>query len=344
MASLYAPRLAELARAYEKKGVAFFGVDCQPAGRPLGAVAVRQGARPAVPAAEGRGQRAGRPAGRRADARGLRPGRGPGRALSRPGGRPVRLRRPPPVADPPRPRRGARRPARRPAGGHAADRARRLPDRPGREGRGGCDRHLLEAGGPHPPRPLRRLPPRGGDRPVLADDVPAGRRLGRDDRRGRAGRPDAPLARQPRARLVRQRGPAEPTTRSGRSPPGSPPAPPRATRATCPSRRITSRAGASPRPTWSSPCPRTVKIPAEGTMPYRELHDRPEAQAGRLGAGVAGAAGEPVGGPSPGRLRAPAGQPRRRAEDRLPGRPTRPGCRPASCPRAWPGSSRPARG
>ena len=108
----------------------------QPAGRPLGAVAVRQGARPAVPAAQGRGQRAGRPAGRRADARGLRPGRGPGRALSRPGGRPVRLRRAPAGADASRPRRGARRPARRPAGRHAADRARRLPDRPDREGQG----------------------------------------------------------------------------------------------------------------------------------------------------------------------------------------------------------------
>ena len=70
----------------------------QPAGRALGAVAVRPGARPAVPDAQGRGQRAGRPAGRRADARGLRAGRGTGRALSRTGGRPVRLRRAPPGA------------------------------------------------------------------------------------------------------------------------------------------------------------------------------------------------------------------------------------------------------
>ena len=47
----------------------------QPAGRPFGAGAVRPGARPAVPTAERRGERAGRPARRRADAGGLRPRR-----------------------------------------------------------------------------------------------------------------------------------------------------------------------------------------------------------------------------------------------------------------------------
>ena len=85
LASLYAPRLAELARAYEKKGVAFFGVDSNQQDAPSSHLAVRPRARPAVPDAQGRGQRAGRPAGRRADARGLRPGRRPGRALSRAG-------------------------------------------------------------------------------------------------------------------------------------------------------------------------------------------------------------------------------------------------------------------
>ena len=34
LANVYAPRLAELARAYEKKGVAFFGVDSNPQDAP----------------------------------------------------------------------------------------------------------------------------------------------------------------------------------------------------------------------------------------------------------------------------------------------------------------------
>ena len=77
---------------------------------------------------------------------------------------------------------------------------------------------------------------------------------------------------------------------------------------------------------WRIPAPDLViALPKDRQDPRRgddalpELHGRPQAQEGRLGAGVAGAAGESLGRPSPGRLRDPARQPRR-AQDRLPGR------------------------
>ena len=179
LASLYAPRLAELARSYEKKGVAFFGVDANQQDAPSALARFAREHDLPFPLLKDVGNEL-------ADRLGVE--RTP-EVFVLDAGRVVRYRgrvddqfgfgvhRPSP--DAPRPRRGTRRPAGRPSGRHAADRARRLPDRPGREGRGGCDRHLLEAGGPHPARPLRRLPPRGGDRAVLAGNVPAGRRLGR---------------------------------------------------------------------------------------------------------------------------------------------------------------------
>ena len=170
LANLYAPRLAELARGYEKKGVAFFGVDSNQQDAPSALARFAKDCDLPFPLLEGRGQRAGRPAGRRADARGLRARRGSGRALSRAGRRPVRLGRPPAGADPARPDRRAREPAGRPAGRHAADRAGRLQDRPGRQGSRRCEDHVLEAGRPDPARSLRRLPSRGRDRAVLAGD------------------------------------------------------------------------------------------------------------------------------------------------------------------------------
>ena len=53
LAGLYAPRLAELARTYEKKGVAFFGVDSDRPGRSIGDGPVCHGARAGVSILEG---------------------------------------------------------------------------------------------------------------------------------------------------------------------------------------------------------------------------------------------------------------------------------------------------
>ena len=140
---------------------------------------------------------------------------------------------------------------------------------------GGCGRHVLEAGGPHPPRPLRRLPPRGRDRAVLAGDVPAGRRLGRDDRRGGAGGPHAPLARQPRVRLVRERGPPERRREAddrrlgrGRVAEGDPRDIPEPTRYV--------EGWRIPAPDLVIALPEEVKIPAEGTMPYQNFMVNPK--------------------------------------------------------------------
>ena len=126
------------------------------------------------------------------------------------------------------------------------------------------------------------------------------------------------MARQPRVRHVRQRGPAErrgeaDDRRLGRRrrPRGRPARPARAG----PLRRGL----AHPRPRPGHRLAQDRQDPRRGDDALPELRGRPQAQEGRLGAGVAGAAGEPVGGPSPGRLRAPAGEPRRRVEDRLPG-------------------------
>ena len=161
LASLYAPKLAELARAYEKKGVAFFSVNSNQQDAPSDLSRFAREHDLPFPLLKDVGNELADRLGVERHARGLRAGREPGRPVPRAGGRPVRLRRPSPGPDAPRARRGARGPARRPAGRHAADRPRRLPCRPDREGQGRRDRHLLEAGGAHPPRPLRRLPPRG---------------------------------------------------------------------------------------------------------------------------------------------------------------------------------------
>ena len=67
----------------------------------------------------------------------------------------------------------------------------------------------FEASRADPQRSLRRLPPARRDRPVRPDHVQAGRRLGRDDRRGRERRPHAPLACQPRVWQVSQRRPPD---------------------------------------------------------------------------------------------------------------------------------------
>ena len=148
LASLYAPRLAELARAYEKKGVAFFGVDANPQDAPSALARFAKELDLPFPLLEGRRQRAGRPAGRRADAGGLRARRGPRRALSRPGRRSVRPGRAPAGADPARP--GRRRSTTcSPAGrSRQPNRAGRLPDRPGRQGQRRCDSHLLASRSP----------------------------------------------------------------------------------------------------------------------------------------------------------------------------------------------------
>ena len=69
LANIYAPRLAELARGYEKKGVAFFGVDSNEQDAPSRAGTVCQGPRLAVSVLEGRGKRAGRQAECRAHTR-----------------------------------------------------------------------------------------------------------------------------------------------------------------------------------------------------------------------------------------------------------------------------------
>ena len=64
LAALYAPRLAELARSYDQKGVAFFGIDSNEQDAAVEAGEVCQRLRSAVSLVERCGERAGRQAGR----------------------------------------------------------------------------------------------------------------------------------------------------------------------------------------------------------------------------------------------------------------------------------------
>ena len=182
LASLYAPRLAELARAYEKQGVAFFGVDSNQQDAPSSMSRFAQEHDLPFPFLKDVGNEL-------ADRLGV--DRTP-EVFVLDAGRVVRYRgrvddqfgfgvhRPSPshrdLAD------ALDNAAGGPAHRHGANRARRLPDRPDGQGqRRGFD-HVLQGGGTNPSRSLRRLPPRGGDRTVLAGQIHAGRRLGRDDR------------------------------------------------------------------------------------------------------------------------------------------------------------------
>ena len=199
LASLYAPRLAELARAYEKKGVAFFGVDANQQDAPSALARFAREHDLPFPLLKDVGNELADRLGVERTPEVFVLDRGPRRCAIAAGwttsSASASTARHRPAATWPRRSTTCSR-----AGRCATPRTEPAGCRVGRiaKGQGRCGRHLFQAGGPDPPRPLRRLPPRGGDRAVLADDVQAGRRLGRDDRRGGPGRPDAALARQPR--------------------------------------------------------------------------------------------------------------------------------------------------
>ena len=136
MASLYAPRLAELARTYESKGVAFFGIDANQQDAPSALSRFAQEHDLPFPFLKDVGNELADRLGvdRTPEVFVLDSGR-----VVRYRGRvddQYRLRGPSPGPDPSRPDHCARRTARGPAGGHAEDRGRRLPDRPDRQGQG----------------------------------------------------------------------------------------------------------------------------------------------------------------------------------------------------------------
>ena len=209
LASLYAPQLAELARGYEKKGVAFFGVDANQQDAPSALSRFAQEHDLPFPLLKDVGNEL-------ADRLGVE--RTP-EVFVLDAGRVVRYRgrvddqfgfgvhRPAPT------RRDlaaalddllAGRPV-------ATPRTEPVGCRIGRIAKAKADATVT-----YSKQVARILRDRcvachreGEIAPFSLSDVQAGRRLGRDDRRGGAGRPHAPVARQPRVRLVRQRGPAE---------------------------------------------------------------------------------------------------------------------------------------
>ena len=123
---------------------------------------------------------------------------------------------------------------------------------------------------------LRHLPPAGRDRPILPDRLSSGGRLVEHDRRGRRRRSDAPLARLARVWQVRQRRPAlgrrkkdDPRLgrrRLARGRPGR----------RDPRRPSSSRDGRSPGPTSSWRCPARSRSRAEGSMPYELVEIDPK--------------------------------------------------------------------
>ena len=308
----------------------------QPAGRPVGTGTVCQGAGPAVPVLERRGERAGRPARRRADAGGLRSRSRSGSSAIAAGWTTssasacIARRRPATwprrsttcsraAVATPRPRRSAARSAGLP---RAAARTSTTPSTwPGSS--------AIVAS----PAIAR------GKSPRFAGDVQGGRRLGRDDRRGRSRRPHASLARQPRVRQVLQRrrltARRSDDRRLGRR---------RSPRVT----RRPSRAGPLvegwriPAPDLVIPLPKTVKVPAEGTMPYQNFVIDPKlkedvwVRASQVRPGNPSVVHHLV------VFVIPPGSAILR-EGSISWRPTRPECRPACCPKGRPGSCRRAR-
>ena len=271
LANIYAPRLAELARGYEKKGVAFFGVDSNEQDAPSRLARFAKDCDLPFPLLKDVGNeladrlgvertpevfvldsdRVVRYRGRVDDQFGLGVHRAaPTRrdlteALeSLLAGRPVATSR---------------------------DRAGRLQDRTRRQGGCRCEGHVFEAGRQDPARSVRCLSPRGRDRPVRARFVQAGRRLGEHDRRGGAGRPDAALARQPGIRQVLEQRAVERPRKSRRSPPGSLRGHPKGDAKDLPEPAKYVEGWRIPAPDLRISLPRTVKIQAEGTMPYENF-------------------------------------------------------------------------
>ena len=339
LASLYAPKLAELARAYEKKGVAFFGVDSNQQDAPSSLSRFAREHDLPFPLLKDVGNEL-------ADRLGVE--RTP-EVFVLDAGRVVRYRgrvddqfgfgvhRPSPTA--PGPRRGDRRPARGPAGRHAPDRARRLPGRPDREGQGGCFRHVLEAGGPHPPRPCVACHREGEIAPFsLSTYQQAAGWAGTIDEVVQGGRMP-PWHASPEygsfsneARLSVD----EKRTIAAWVAAGAPEGDPR----DVPEPAHYVEGWRIPAPDLVIPLPKEVKIPAGGTMPYQnfmvdlKLKKDVWVRASQVRPGNPLVVHHLV------VFVIPPGSRDDPKVDFLAG--YAPGCRRASCPRAWPGWSRPA--
>jgi peroxiredoxin len=197
LAGLYAPKLAELARGYEKKGAAFFGVNSGPQDAPSAlAQFAREQDLPFPLLKDVNYELAGRLGVERTPEVFVldsdRVVRYRGRVDDQFG---FGVHRPAPT------KRDlaaalddllAGRPVK-----NTSDPGRWLPDRARVRGQRRCDDKLLEAGRADPSQSLCGLPSRGRNRPVFPDLVQAGCRLGKHDRRGRPGGADAAVARQP---------------------------------------------------------------------------------------------------------------------------------------------------
>ena len=277
MASLYAPRLAELARGYEKKGVAFFGVDANQQDAPSSLSRFAQEHGLTFPFLKDVGNEL-------ADRLGV--DRTP-EVFVLDAGRVVRYRgrvddqygfgvhRPAPT----------RRDLAEALDAMLAGRPVATPKTEPVGCRIGRIAKSKGAGDITYSRQVARILRdrcvachRDGEiAPFSLFNLRPGRRLGRDDRRGRAVPSHASLARQSRARLVLERGPAQPRGEANDRRLGCR-AHPRATLATYPSRLITSKAGASPPPTWSSPCRSPSRSPPMARCPTRTSWSTPSSR------------------------------------------------------------------